>query len=347
MLRRPAVLPLLVLCIACSPAPRWIAVAGGDRSILFFDHLLRLTGRVELAAEPLALESTGDGASLLIGGETANRSGFVTWLRRSDGAVVVEQQAAGPVRLLSLDRDGRQVLALTAGPGGGLSIRTADGLNQMRALPVCAEPVALAFTREGDRAYVTCRPGAVAEVDPKLEIVVQTAFVAADSGRACGAGRGALSPNGTLLYVPCAATGRVLYLDRVTLRLWDSMSVAVGVGALAVTPGGAALALLPDSGSVALVDLRRKRRLATVATPPDPVDLTLSADGRVALVLAAGRGGDGALLQVDARTGAVMGRAALPGGGRAVYVWPARREARMHWVSSGPALQPSQQRRRE
>lgn len=346
MLHRPAVAlllaPFLSILTGCSPAPRWIAVAAGNRDILLLDGHLHPTRRVELPAQPLALESTGDGASVLLGGATGPQSGLLAWLRRSDGVAVVERPAGGPVRVLSLDREGRLVFALTGGPEGGLSIRNAEDLSELRALPICAEPVALAFTGEGDRAYVTCRPGTVAEVDPKLEIVVQRAFVSADSGRACQAGRGALSGNGTLLFVPCAATGRVLYLDRVTLRPWDSVSVAVGVAALAVTPGAVAVALLPDSASVVLVDLRRKSRLATVATPPDPVDVVLSAGGRFAFVLAAGRGGDGALLRIDTQTGTVTARRALPGGGRAVYVWPARRESRMHWVGSGPPLQPSQ-----
>lgn len=351
MLHRPAVasllVPLLPVLVACSPAPRWIAVAAGDQRILFFDGRLRVTGSARLPLEPLALESTGDGASVLVGGTTSAQSGMVAWLRRSDGVLVVEQPTTGPVRALSLDRDGREALALTGGANGSLSIRSADRLSEDRSLPICAEPVALAFTREGDRAYVTCRPGAVAEVDPKLEIVVQTTFVAADSGRACGAGRGVLSSNGTLLYVPCAATGRVLYLDRVTLRPWDSVSVGAGVSALAVTPGAIAVALLPDSGSVALVDLRRKRRVATIATSPNPVDVTLGADGRTAFVLAAGSAGDGALLQIDTQTGAITARTAVPAGGRAVYVWPGGREVRMHWVGSGPSLQPSQPGRRE
>ncbi len=347
MLRRLAVAPpvasVLSLLIACSPAPRWIAVGAGDQGLLFLDGHLGAARRVELPAQPLALESAGDGASVLIGAATGPQTGLLAWLRRGDGAAVVQRLTSGPVRGLSLDREGRLVFALTGGPQGGLSIRKTEDLSELRALPICAEPVALAFTPEGDRAYVTCRPGTVVEVDPQLEIVVRRAFVSADSGRACQAGRGALSGNGTLLFVPCAATGRVLYLDRVTLRPWDSVSVAVGVGALAVTPAAVAVALLSNSGSVALVDLRRKSRLATVATPPVPVDVALDAGGRFAFVLAAGSGSqDGALLQVDTYTGAIAARIVLPPGGRAVYVWPARRESRMHWVGSGPPLQSSQ-----
>jgi DNA-binding beta-propeller fold protein YncE len=310
--------------------------------VLFFDRRLRAAGSARLPMEPLALESTGDGASILAGGSTGAQSGMIAWLRRSDRRVVVEQATPGPVPVVSLDREGSEALVLTAGTDARLSFRSTSQLAPTRSLPVCSEPVALSFTQDGDRAYVTCRPGSVAEVDPRLQMVVQTALVGADSGRACGAGRGALSANGTLLYMPCAASGQILYLDRVTLRPWDSVFVARGVGSLAVTLGAMAAALVPDSNRLALVDMRRKRRLASISLPPNPVDVSLSASGRLAFVLTAGLGGEGALWELDLQSGAVLARGAIPGGGRAVHVWPGRREPRMRWVGLPPSLEAPQ-----
>lgn len=327
----------------CAPGPRWIAVATRGGGMLFFDGGLQPAGSARLPLDPVALESTGDGASILVGGAAGSGSGMLAWLRRADGRVMVRQSTTTPITVVSLDREGRIALALTSGADARLSFLSAGRLVLTRSLPLCAEPVALSYPREGDRAYVTCHPGAVVEVDPKLEIVVQTALVAADSGRACGAGRGALSANGTLLFVPCAASGQILYLDRVTLRPWDSVFVARGLGALAVTPEGVGVALVPDSDRVILVDLRRKSRLASVALASNPTDVMLSASGRLAVLLAAGRGGEGALAEVDTRNGAILARAAIPGGGRAVHVWPGRRESRMHWVGLGPSLEPPQQ----
>jgi DNA-binding beta-propeller fold protein YncE len=318
-------------------------VATSDGSVLFFDRGLRAAGAAHLPLEPLALESTGDGAAILAGGSTGAQSGMVVWLRRSERRVVVEHSTAGPVSVVSLDREGGEALVLTAGASARLSFLSTGQLAETRSLPVCSEPVALSFTREGDRAYVTCRPGSVVEVDPRLEMVVQTALVGADSGRGCGAGRGALSANGTLLYVPCAASGQILYLDRVTLRPWDSVFVARGVGSLAITPEALAVALLPDSNRLALVDLRRKHRLASVSLARNPVDVALSASGRQAFVLAGAPGGEGALWKLDLHGGAVLARAAIPGGGRVVHVWPGRREPRMRWVGLSPTPKAPQQ----
>lgn len=318
-------------------------MAASDRRVLFFDHRLRSAGSARLPLEPLTLESDGDGAALLVGGSTGPQSGMIAWLRRSDRRVVVQRPTAGPVPALSLDREGGEALVLTAGPNASLSFRSAGQLVQTRSLAVCPHPVALSFTREGDRAYLTCRPGSVAEVDPRLELVVQTTLVGADSGRACGAGRGALSGNGTLLFVPCSASGQILYLDRVTLRPWDSVYVGRGVGPLAVTQAGVAVALLPGSSRIVLVDLRGKRRLASLSLTPSPVDVALSASGRLAFVLGADLGGEGALWELDLRSGAVLARVTIPGGGRAVRVWPGRREPRTRWVGLAPSLEPPQQ----
>ena len=272
---------------------------------------------------------------MLIGAEVGTHSGAIGWLRRADGAPLVQQRLGGPVRGLSLDREGRRVFVLEGGAAGGLTVLRADHLTEERAIPICPEPASLSFTREGDRAYVICRSGTVAEVDTKLLMVVRTGWVGGASGRPCGAGRGDLSANGTLLYVPCANTGQLLYLDRATLKPWDSVSVGVGAAVTAVTPGAVAVILLPDSDRVVLVNLRSKMLVAAVAAPPNPVDVGLSTSGRVAFVVTAGRDGAwGTLLEIDTQTGAELRRAGLGPGARAVYVWPGQQDSRMHWMSA-------------
>jgi hypothetical protein len=335
---RRAILPCagLLLLAACTPAPRWVAVARPqDHAILLFDGALHQTGRLDVPGAPTALESTGDGMSLLVGAAQADGSGRLTWLGRADGARVLEVGLPGPVRDLRLHNDGNTLFVLTAGHPGGVSVLATTALDQQRWIPVCEAPQSLAFTREGDQGYVTCTPGSAAEVDPTLEYLVQQAFVAADSGRACGAGHSALSPNNTFLYIPCARTGRLLYVDRVTLKPWDSTEVGVGISAVAAAPGAIAVVLQADSDRAVVVDLARRARRATIATPPDPVAVALSADGRRAYVTCAGRaGGAGALLELDVRGGSILARAPLAPGAGAVYAWPGPHESRMHW---GPA----------
>ncbi len=259
----------LLLAAGCSPAPRWVAVAlPRDHAILLFDAALHPTGRLTVEGAPTALESTGDGMSLLVGAAGEGDSGRLTWVGRTDGARVLDRELPGPVRDLRLHNDGNTLFVLSAGHPGGVSVRGTTALTQERWISVCDAPRALAFTREGDQGYVTCAPGAVAEVDPTLEYLVQRAYIAADSGRACGAGHSALSPNNTFLYIPCAVTGRLLYVDRVTLKPWDSTEVGVGITAVAAAPGAVAVVLQPDSDHVVLVDLARRARLATISTPP-------------------------------------------------------------------------------
>ncbi len=319
-------------------------MASGDRELRLFDGDLRPIGAWRLDAQPEALESTGDGLGILIGSDAGAQAGTVTWLRRTDGTTVLRHELGGPVRGLWLDRAGRRVVVLAGGAAGGIRMLDADRLTETQAVPVCWEPVSLVSAPDGDRVYVTCRPGAVVEVDPNLHIVVRTAWVGADSGRACGAGRGDLSANGTLLYVPCARTGRLLYLDRATLTPWDSVSVGAGARVTAVTPSAVAVTLLPDSDRVALVNLRSKTPVAAFAVS-HPMDVALSADGRLAFVVAAGRDGvEGVLLTIDTQTGAELRRGVFVPGARAVYVWPGRRESRMFWASgrSSPPPEPPQ-----
>jgi len=317
-------------------------VATGGRGLALFDGQALHVTAWSLAAQPTTLQSTGDGAGILIGAEAGAQSGAIGWLRRADGAELVQRQLGGPVRALSLDREGRRVFVLIAGDRGGLTVLRADRLTEERVIPICPEPVSLSFTREGDRAYVICRPGTAAEVDARLLIVVRRRELGGDSGQACGAGRAALSANGTLLFVPCARTGQLLYVDRATFKPWDSVSVGVGAAATAVTSGAVAVTVLPDSDRVVLVNLRSKALVARVATPSNPVDVALSAGGGVAFVVTAGRGGAwGTLLQIDTRTGAELRRAGLGPGARAVYVWPGQRDPRMSWTSA-PPLEPPQ-----
>jgi hypothetical protein len=303
-----------------------------DHAILLFDNALRPTGRLTVPGEPTALESTGDGMSLLVGAAEEDGSGGLTWVGRADGARVLRVGLPGPVRDVRLHNDGNTAFVLAAGYPGGVSVRGTTALTQLRWIGVCDAPQSLAFTREGDQGYVICAPGAVAEVDPTLDYLVRQAFVGADSGRVCGAGRSALSPNNTFLYIPCTVTGRLLYVDRVTLKPWDSTQVGVGIAAVAAAPGAVAVVLQPDSDRVVLVDLARHARLATVTTPADPAAVALSADGRRAFIACAGRAGSpGALLELNVHTGALLARATLPPGADAVYAWPGPHESRMHW----------------
>lgn len=333
----------LWMCGACAPAPRWIAVAAG-REVRLYDAALRPLTVFALPAEPRGLEFNGEGNGIVVGGLGETGSGWLGWISRLDGGIERQQPIPDPLGAVALEREGRRLFALTTGGAAGprLTIADAATLLATRAVPLCGEPLPPTFTKDGELAYVVCQPGTVAEVDLRLGMVVRRAVVAGDSGRACRAGPAALSANETLLLLPCAASGRLLYLDRVTLRPWDSLDVAAGMARVIAAPRGRAAVLLPDSDRVAILDLRAKRRVASVPTAPGPVDLALDASGQMAFVLAAGRSGSaGGLLEISLRDGTVLGQASLPAGGRAVAVWPGRHKVRMAWVRASASGAPA------
>jgi DNA-binding beta-propeller fold protein YncE len=101
---------------------------------------------------------------------------------------------------------------------------------------------------------------------------------------------------------------------------------------VAVTPGAVAVILLPDSNRVLVADVRGKVPVALVPAA-NPVGVALSADGELAFVAAAGRGGSGELVKIATQDGTVLRRATIAGGRSAVYVWPGRRDSRMHWLA--------------
>ena len=74
-----------------------------------------------MLGEPTALESTGDGMSLLVGAADGG-AGHLSWIGRADGARVLDARLPGPVRDLRLHNDGNTLFVLTAGRPGGVSV---------------------------------------------------------------------------------------------------------------------------------------------------------------------------------------------------------------------------------
>jgi hypothetical protein len=92
-----------------------------------------------------------------------------------------------------------------------------------------------------------------------------------------------MSDNGTLLFVSCAASKQILYLDRVTLVTLTRLTLGEPGGRLVVS-GSRGIALSAEQ--LLLLDLRRRAVTAAVRLPAAGRDLAVTADGRL-LILAA------------------------------------------------------------
>ncbi len=331
----------LLLLASCSPAPQWIAVAGGSSgsSIVLLNGDLTPTDTLYLSSD----ESSGqivdiafasDGLSLLAGiqGEQASS---VLRLRRIDG-VAVDQvtlpsrtERSGSMHIV----DPRTILMMgrsTEGDGreGVVFFLSAASLSKYEKLSVCSTaPLAIAIVSQVKRAYVRCDAG-LAELDLLLRRLVRT--VPLDLDAACGPGGLAPSRSGNIIYMTCAKSGQLLFLDRVTLRPLDS---------LRLVPGGtelAASAQLPR----ALVRFPLRQQLEFVDLEQQTTTMRLTDFGKFSVFALSGKGlwafvttGDSGnrLLKIDLRTDRTTATNTLPGGTSSIAVWPGRNSPVFLW----------------
>lgn len=341
--RRLLTLAAAVLAASCTPAPRWIAVAGSE-AVTLLDGELRPVGRLSPPAAATAILFAPDGASLFLA--TSSQPG-ATLLARPPrtGGVLGGGTLEGDTRRLRLTPDGTLLLAALGGAQAGLALVGAQGLRvQHTAVPCDARDVVLSAS--ADRAYVICAEGRVAEVDPDLRLVVKTVDLPVEHSR-CGPAGAGISANGTVLFVACAASGVLQYLDRLTLAPFDSVRIPVGATRLVTALGGRrALLVLPNEGSVLVVDI--PGRTVRGRVPAAAVsDLAVAADGRRVFALASTR-----VIVFDAADGRVLRTVPLAEEASLIAVWPGPQEPRMRWdagapAPSPPALQPPQARGRK
>ena len=335
MIRRGLGLAALGLLAACSPAPRWVAVAGdGAATILLFSADLSHADTISLQS---ALDTTEtvrdvafapDGASLWVT-VASDSAGALLRVRREDGRAVERLPLAGVPTVVSVLPDARAVLAAVAGePRGAVHFLPTTSADDPVRLAVCGGEVRDVVPLDAlNRLYVICEGDTVAEVDTELRITIRTVPLAADAETGtCGAGAGGRSANGTVIFVLCEATGRLLYLDRVRLSPLDSVELGVGVSGMVQTPGWSeAFTVRPAGGRLLVVDLGRRRVRAEVEMP-HPTLPSASGDGRWAYGV-----GNGALFRLDVGRAAVDTTVEVPDWAARVAVWPGYRSPVMRW----------------
>lgn len=137
--------------------------------------------------------------------------------------------------------------------------------------------IAFRTTASDSLMYVTARNGgSITEIDMRTGNALRTVSV---GGRPHGL---AIAPSGSTLYVADDSQGRVLFVDRVTGTIAQSVSVNGAFG-IAITPDGSTLFVTTNSGEILVIDVAsatvRKRRM----TQGEPRQIIALPDGNTAL----------------------------------------------------------------
>jgi hypothetical protein len=201
-------------------------------------------------------------------------------------------------------------------------------------IPLCQEAVlGLAHYGVRDRIYAVCRGDEIVEVDRELAVRVRSVRLTRDSttGASCGVSDIGTSPNGTLIYVLCANSGTLLYLDRVQLTPFDSVAVGPGGRRFDRTPDGHfGIVTRPAVGQVIIVDLRGRASVSQIALE-GAREIGIGSDGRTAFI-AATTPTTGRLVRVNLTDGRIVAAVAIPPGDPHVTVWPSYKSPRMRWT---------------
>jgi len=337
--------------VACSPATRYVAVADGDGNrILLLDGRLSPVGSMALdSADPAGVIH---GLIFSSGGEAlyvwhSDGSSRVSKVRRYDGETIAQwDPPAGRLpRELALLRSAQTLLVTQYSDQdsayiGELSFLAARDLHESTRLQVCeGRPDGLAIMRTGDRAYVRCagRETTVAVIDLELRRVVTAEplgtthrFDSTDNVRHCGGGGLALSRTESLLLLPCSASGYLLYVDRMTQAVLDSVFVGSEIDQIGISPlQPYAVVTATTPPSLSFVNLRTRRVESKLPLPGPPASLVVSGDGKSALV-STGYLEGGMLLLLDMDAQLVISSVPLAGSG-GIGMWPGRWSPVLNW----------------
>ncbi len=342
---------ILLALAGCTPRPRLIAVAT-EHSVIFYDAALNPRDTVNLREitrgelVPRAMLFGGDGTSVILAldGGTA---GTLVQVGRFEGTLLKQIALTGehPDQIVPF-ADGHRFLTL--GRAAESAADSARGVASLVSLSfreatrvrlgLCdGDPVGAAVHSDGKKAFVVCDTDAVVELDAELGRVVRHSRLDPTNSNAgrCGAAGIALSPNETLLLVPCRLSGWLLYLDRVTLAPFDSVAIGPGGQRLLVSSRLPGTLLISGDRQLLRVVLSA-HRVDTLATLPGPVRaFARSADAR-SVYGALGDGTNG-LVRLDPTTGIAVAKATGPPGVGAIAVWPGVEAPVMTWLAEPPA----------
>jgi hypothetical protein len=351
-LRLPAAVPLLtaILVGACTVPSRHIAVtAAEDGTILIYDAGLTHIDTVRLADGFLDRGAVGawlapDGTTLYAAQRTPT-AGALVRARVADGAILdrIDFFDGTPAIVHPL-YDGRTVLAATVSWSGDpphtlVHFLGRDLSVQGEPVPVCdAAMRGLATTRASERLYALCGGDVLVELDRGLHTLVRTVSVNSRSEPVtarCDATALAVSSNGSIVFVLCAQSGTIRYLDRLTLEPLDSLEVGIGGERWSRSPDGRyAVILRPAQREIVVADLRRRAVTGHLTMPFTPTAVVVGSDSRVAYATAGDGAGGGVIVEITLASGTIARQHETVARAASLSAWPGEESPVMRW---GPA----------
>ncbi len=190
-------------------------------------------------------------------------------------------QGAAPTR--ALGQSGEPLAFVTAFENAQVAVIDTVSRALVSLIDVGNGPEGVAFSRDGQKAYVTnVSSGNVSYIDVATREVERTVATGAPGTVPRGI---AVSPNHSRLYVANAGTNAVAVIDRVAGTVISAVPVGNGPFGLAITPNGATVVTANTTGnSVSFVSTATNTLLGTVPVGTQPYGVATSPDGLLAYV---------------------------------------------------------------
>ena len=329
---------MVVALAACSPTPHWYAFAGSQ------SPSITVVGAGKVHSWPAKAADHGGVISIAWGRD--GTSLYITYsdiapglreYRRDDGELIDQIPLKSDEHAAqAFDRKARSLYL--ADGGDVVSLHLAP-LSIAARMPACANWLtALTFFDHAARLFAVCHDGTVTEIDTKLARVVRRVPIGSETR--CEPTATMLSANGTVLFVACRR-GRVLYLDRVTLRTLYSVDIDAEIADMVLDATGRFAVIIPGAGAeIIVLDVRRRVVTARIGMTQSPLDAAAAADGTVVILTGDGVT-NGMLVVLDPSTGQTTNAIPPPPGSRLVALWPDDSPV-MRWLphrESAPPLQ--------
>ncbi len=293
----------------------------------------------ELHGQIQDLVIASDGASAFVTVNRDENEATVLRVRLADGETLAQRHLAehGVPPSLTLVAKGRRILMASFRPEnqsreGHLIVFDSDSLGVVTQLPICAgRPTGIAVLSDIERAYVRCtNSDALVEVDLKLGRLVQMTALPPPG---CGDGQLAAVRTGSRLYMPCATSGQLIYLDRRTLAPIDSVRIGTGIRSVHVDRRGEfALVSRPSESELVLVDLgaRQVHRRSPI---PGPIKgLTIQAGDGWIFAAASHTAPFSELLSLIVPELRTVAAARLAGEAMSLDIWPRGQTPVLNWL---------------